>query len=55
MEEIRPDDVLLVKPGEIVPVDGNVAGRAASLDESALTGEPLPVTRPDGMRCAAAW
>ena len=46
--DIRPDDLLLVKPGEIVPVDGVVAGAPALLDESALTGEPLPLTRPDG-------
>lgn len=43
--EVRPGDMLLVKPGEIVPVDGIVAGRGAMLDESALTGESRPVER----------
>src|SRR5689334_20297184 len=43
--EVRPGDRLLVKPGEIVPVDGTVAEGAATLDEAALTGEALPVTR----------
>jgi heavy metal translocating P-type ATPase len=38
-------DILLVKSGEIVPVDGTIAEEAALLDESALTGEPLPVNR----------
>jgi len=42
---IRPGDLLLVKPGEIVPVDGTVAEGSATLDEAALTGESLPVQR----------
>jgi heavy metal translocating P-type ATPase len=38
-------DVLLVRAGEIIPVDGTVASEAATIDESALTGEPIPVLR----------
>jgi cation transport ATPase len=38
------NDAVLVCAGEIVPVDGIVAGGRALIDESALTGEPLPVT-----------
>jgi heavy metal translocating P-type ATPase len=45
---VRPDDLLVIKPGDIVPVDGIVAAEAATLDESALTGEPLAVTRQQG-------
>ena len=45
---IAPGDHLLVKPGEILPVDGTVEDTPAILDESALTGEPLPITRPPG-------
>ena len=45
---IAAGDLLLVKPGETLPVDGTIAGAAATLDESALTGEPLPVTRAAG-------
>jgi heavy metal translocating P-type ATPase len=41
-------DRLLVKPGEVVPVDGSVASEAAVLDESALTGEARLATRPFG-------
>jgi heavy metal translocating P-type ATPase len=41
-------DLLLVQPGEVVPVDGRVESDAAVLDESALTGEPLPVTHAAG-------
>ena len=48
VDAIRPGDVLVVKPGEVVPVDGVVLTGTATLDESALTGEPLPVTRSAG-------
>jgi heavy metal translocating P-type ATPase len=41
-------DRLLVRAGEIVPVDGVVTSPAATVDESALTGEPIPVTRSPG-------
>jgi heavy metal translocating P-type ATPase len=44
VEEVEPGAVLAVRAGEIVPVDGVVASDEAILDESALTGEPLPVT-----------
>ena len=40
---IRPGDLLLVRPGETVPADGRLEDDAATLDESALTGEALPV------------
>jgi len=43
IDSVKPGDFLLVKPGEIVPVDGIVADEAAVLDESALTGEAKPV------------
>jgi heavy metal translocating P-type ATPase len=48
IEAVRPGDLLLVKPGEVVPVDGVVASGLAVLDESALTGEPVPVERSAG-------
>jgi P-type E1-E2 ATPase len=40
--------LLVVGPGEIVPVDGRVVGSVAVLDESVLTGEPLQVERVAG-------
>jgi heavy metal translocating P-type ATPase len=40
---LRPGDIVLVRPGETVPTDGVLEDEAASLDESALTGEALPV------------
>jgi heavy metal translocating P-type ATPase len=48
--DVRPGDRLLVKSGEIVPVDGVVVSPLAMLDESALTGEAMPVERPRGDR-----
>lgn len=40
---VRPGDLLLVKPGEVVPVDGVLASESAVIDESAITGESVPV------------
>lgn len=48
IEAIIPDDRILVRSGEVVPVDGVVATGTAVLDESALTGEALPVRRDTG-------
>lgn len=53
IEEVRIGDVLLVKPGEIVPVDGLVLTPGAVLDESALTGESRLVSREIGERIAS--
>jgi heavy metal translocating P-type ATPase len=48
VEALAPGDVVVVRAGEVVPVDGEVVRRTATIDESALTGEPLPVSRPAG-------
>ena len=48
VSEVAPDDRLLVRPGEIVPVDGRVLSGTSAVDESALTGEPVPVTAEPG-------
>ena len=48
IDEIRRGDRLLVKSGEVIPVDGVVTTGVAVVDESALTGEPLPVERTTG-------
>ena len=44
LDDVISGDVLAVGPGEIVPVDGRLASKVAELDESALTGESLPVS-----------
>ncbi|WP_264674068.1 heavy metal translocating P-type ATPase [Brevibacterium sp. CFH 10365] len=43
IESVRPGDVVLVRPGETVPVDGTIVDGTAELDTSSLTGEPVPV------------
>lgn len=48
VDDIRRGDRLLVKSGEIIPVDGFVLDGVAVVDESALTGEPLPVEKSTG-------
>lgn len=48
VEELAPGDVVVVRSGEVVPVDGAIAGGEAVIDESTLMGEPLPVTYANG-------
>lgn len=48
VEALRPGDVLLVKPGEKIPVDGKVMEGYSSVDESMVTGESIPVDRTVG-------
>lgn len=43
LDEIVPDDLLLIRQGDAVPVDGTLATEWAMLDQSALTGESMPV------------
>lgn len=48
IEEVEKGDVLLVKPGESIPVDGEVVEGESSIDESMLTGESIPVDKTIG-------
>lgn len=46
LDQVAPGDLLVIGPGEVVPVDGRVASATAVLDESALTGEPRQTELP---------
>ena len=48
VDEVKIGDAILVRAGEIIPVDGLVTSPSAVIDESALTGEPIPVSRHEG-------
>lgn len=53
LEQVRVGDLLLVKPGEKVPVDGLVQSGSSYVDESMLSGEPVPVAKTTGDRVRA--
>jgi heavy metal translocating P-type ATPase len=53
IESVVQGDRLLVKPGEVVPVDGTIVGEPAVLDESALTGESRPAVHEAGDQIAS--
>ena len=46
--EVAIGDILLVRGGEVIPVDGTVGPESATIDKSALTGEPIPVAKHKG-------
>jgi heavy metal translocating P-type ATPase len=48
VEQVEANDVVLVRTGEVVPVDGTVVSDKAVVDTSTLSGEPLPMTVPAG-------
>lgn len=54
IEEVETGDIVLVKPGDRLPVDGQVLEGSSSVDESMLTGESLPVEKKAGDQVAAA-
>jgi Cu+-exporting ATPase len=50
LEGVKPGDRLRIRPGEKVPVDGSVLGGTSVIDESMMTGEPIPVEKRPGDR-----
>ncbi len=54
LEQVKPGDLLRIRPGEKVPVDGIVLEGESHLDESMVTGEPIPVAKRDGDRLIGA-
>jgi Cu+-exporting ATPase len=45
IDDLKPGDILRVRPGEKIPIDGNLLEGTSTVDESMLTGEPLPVQK----------
>ena len=54
VEEVLPGDIVAVKPGARIPVDGVITSGSSSVDESALTGESIPVEKQAGDQVIAA-
>jgi P-type Cu+ transporter len=54
LDHVHPGDLLRVRPGERVPVDGVVVEGTSSVDESMITGEPIPVEKSSGARVVGA-
>lgn len=54
VEEVAVGDMVIVKPGQSIPVDGEIAEGSSAVDESALTGESIPVEKHPGDRVIAA-
>src|SRR6266540_3999316 len=48
VEQVHPGEVIVVRPGERIPVDGVLVNGASTVDESMLTGEPMPVEKRSG-------
>ena len=53
LDQIHPGDVVRIRPGERVPVDGVVTDGQTTVDESMLTGEPMPIRKTTGMKVMA--
>jgi Cu+-exporting ATPase len=54
LDQVQPGDTLRVRPGEKIPVDGTVTEGDSSIDESMVTGEPIPVEKTAGDRLIGA-
>ncbi len=54
VEDVRPGEIFLVRPGEAIPLDGTVIDGMSAVNESALTGESIPVDKAPGDGVSAA-
>ena len=54
VDEVEVDDIVQVRPGEKIPVDGEIVDGYSSVDESMITGEPIPVEKQQGDKVIGA-
>jgi Cu+-exporting ATPase len=54
VEDVKPGDILAVRPGEKIPVDGTVVEGRSNVDESMISGEPVPVAKGPGDKVVGA-
>ena len=54
LDEVKRSDIIRVRPGEKIPVDGKIIDGRTSVDESMITGEPMPVEKTTGDRVIGA-
>ena len=50
IDDVKPGDLLRIKPGTKIPVDGTVVSGSSAVDESMITGEPMPVAKETGAK-----
>jgi len=48
IEEVHEEDIVVIRPGEMIPTDGKIIEGSSSLDESAITGESIPIDKTVG-------
>ena len=48
LDKVKVNDILLIRPGEVVPIDGILMSKSATIDESSITGESVPVEKVKG-------
>ncbi len=54
IEDLKVGDIVIVKPGEHIPIDGNIVSGETTIDQSAITGESIPVSKQKGDTVFAA-
>lgn len=54
VEEVQVDDIIVVRPGEKIPVDGIIVDGVSAIDEKVITGESMPVTKKKGDKVIGA-
>ncbi|MGB3492541.1 MAG: heavy metal translocating P-type ATPase, partial [Elainellaceae cyanobacterium] len=54
IEQVQVDDIVLVRPGEKIPVDGVVTSGSSTIDEAMVTGESIPVSKSEGAEVIGA-